>query len=167
MVSKASESEDVLARASAALDRVCDPELPFLTIGDLGILRGIAERGGLLEVSISPTYSGCPANDVIALDIVTALARAGIGNARIVIERTPPWTTDWITAAGREKLSENGIAPPPRAAGKRALFDSETVACPQCGSLETEIISAFGSTACKALHRCLRCREPFDAFKCI
>lgn len=167
MLSKASEHDDVLARASAALDQVCDPELPFLTIGDLGILRGIAERDGMLEVSISPTYSGCPANDVIALDIVTALARAGIGNARVVIERNPPWTTDWITAAGRGKLAENGIAPPPRAAGKRALFDSETVACPQCDSLETEIISAFGSTACKALHRCLRCREPFEAFKCI
>lgn len=167
MVSALSETDDVVARADAALDLVCDPELPFLTIRDLGILRGVRIRDGIVEVSISPTYSGCPANDVISLDIVTTLARAGIDTVQVAIERNPPWTTDWITVAGREKLARNGIAPPQRAAGKRALFDAEPVACPRCGSLDTELVSAFGSTACKAHHRCVACREPFEAFKCI
>ena len=167
MVSEAHELDGLVARADAALAFVCDPELPFLTIHDLGILRGVRLNDGCLEVSISPTYSGCPANDVIALDIVTTLARAGIDNTHVVIERYPPWTTDWITEAGREKLALNGISPPPRAAGKRALFDNAVHNCPQCGSRETELLSAFGSTACKAHHRCLHCREPFEAFKCI
>jgi ring-1,2-phenylacetyl-CoA epoxidase subunit PaaD len=151
-----------------ALDSVTDPELPFLTIRDLGILREVRETPeGPIEVVITPTYSGCPANDIIALDIMTALAKAGIADARITLVRAPAWTTDWITPEAREKLSANGIAPPPPASGKRALFSAEPLACPRCGSAYTEQVSAFGSTACKAQHRCLDCREPFEAFKCI
>jgi ring-1,2-phenylacetyl-CoA epoxidase subunit PaaD len=154
--------------AQTALDTVTDPELPFLTIRDLGILRDVRKAGdGVIEVVITPTYSGCPANDIIALDIATALAKAGIVDARVVLVRSPAWTTDWITPEGRRKLAANGIAPPPPAAGKRALFSSETLSCPLCGSADTEQVSAFGSTACKAHHRCRDCREPFEAFKCI
>ena len=157
-----------ISAAIAALDTITDPELPFLTIRDLGILRDVRMAGdGAIEVVITPTYSGCPAHDVIALDIVTALARAGIANARIVTQRAPAWTTDWITADGRAKLAANGIAPPPPAAGKRALFAIDAIACPQCGSADTERVSAFGSTACKAHYRCRACAEPFEAFKCI
>lgn len=167
MVSVPPTDNLVIARAEAALEAVCDPELPFLTIRDIGILRAVRLADGVVEVAITPTYSGCPANDVIAIDIVTTLARAGIDNPRIVIERNPPWTTDWITAEAREKLAQNGIAPPPPASGKRALFDDPRIACPQCSSGNTELISAFGSTACKSQHRCRACREPFEAFKCI
>ncbi len=153
--------------ASAALDTVTDPELPFLTIRDLGILREVRAMDDAIEVVITPTYSGCPANDVIALDIITALNRAGIAKVRVITQRAPAWTTDWITPEGRAKLSDNGIAPPPPASSTRALFAAETIACPQCGSTDTEQVSAFGSTACKAHHRCRTCHEPFEAFKCI
>lgn len=155
------------ARIGEVLDEVCDPELPFLTIRDLGILRDVRAGKGVIEVVITPTYSGCPANDVISGDIARALSRAGIEGARVILERAPPWTTDWITESGRAKLLANGIAPPVRASGKRALFSVEQVACPQCGSTDTELVSAFGSTACKSHHRCLSCREPFEAFKCL
>lgn len=167
MVAAATTAAGIVARAIAALDTVCDPELPFLTIRDLGILRDVRLDGDTVEVVITPTYSGCPANDVIALDITTALARAGIAGARIVSVRAPAWSTDWITPEGRAKLLRHGIAPPAAASGKRALFAAEEVACPRCGSAGTECISSFGSTACKAHYRCLVCREPFEAFKCI
>lgn len=157
----------LLPVAREVLETVTDPELPFLTIRDLGILRDVRQSDGVVEVVITPTYSGCPANDVIALDITTALARAGIADARIVVQRAPAWTTDWITAEGRAKLAANGIAPPPAASGKRALFSAEAISCPQCGSADTERVSEFGSTACKAHYRCVSCREPFEAFKCI
>lgn len=156
-----------IARVHAALDTVCDPELPFVTIRDLGILREVRDSDGRFEIVITPTYSGCPANDIIALDIANAMARAGIENAHVTLERAPAWTTDWITEGGRAKLLANGIAPPARAAGKRALFSKEIIACPRCGSLETDVVSAFGSTACKSQHRCLSCHEPFEAFKCL
>lgn len=157
----------LLPIASAVVAAVTDPELPFLTISDLGILRDVREVDGTIEVVITPTYSGCPANDVIAIDIATALARAGIEQHRITLQRAPAWTTDWITPEAREKLAANGIAPPPPASGKRALFSAETIACPQCGASDTERISEFGSTACKSHYRCLACSEPFEAFKCI
>ena len=156
-----------ISAAQAALDTVTDPELPFLTIRDLGILRGVHDDNGTLVVTITPTYSGCPANDIIALDIDVALTRAGLGPFRVELIRAPAWTTDWITPEGRAKLAENGIAPPLQAGGKRALFETDVLACPRCGSAHTEQVSAFGSTACKAHHRCLDCREPFEAFKCI
>ena len=162
-----SMTAEALARARAVLDRVADPELPFLTIGDMGILRDVGFVGETLEVAITPTYSGCPAMDVIAVDITTALAKSGFNNVRIKRVLSPAWTTDWLSAAARAKLRANGIAPPERAGGKRALFAEAHVACPVCGSKSTERVSEFGSTACKAHYRCLACHEPFQYFKCI
>jgi ring-1,2-phenylacetyl-CoA epoxidase subunit PaaD len=162
-----------LARARAALEGVTDPELPFLTIADMGILRDVrlAADGATVGVAITPTYSGCPAMDAIAIDIVAALAKAGFPQVRIERVLSPAWTTDWLSPAAREKLSANGIAPPERehrpAQGKRALFAETAVACPRCGSTETERVSEFGSTPCKASYRCGACREPFQYFKCI
>lgn len=155
-----------LARAREALDSVVDPEIPVLTIADLGVLRDVRLEGGCVVVEITPTYSGCPAMNVIALDIERALSSANIGSFRVHLTLTPAWTTDWLSEAGRLKLSAYGIAPPPPNGGRRALFGESHPACPRCGSEETETISAFGSTSCKSLHRCQRCREPFDAFKC-
>jgi ring-1,2-phenylacetyl-CoA epoxidase subunit PaaD len=153
------------------VEAVTDPELPFLTIADMGILREVRLDGEAVQVAITPTYSGCPAMDVIALDIATALAAAGFLDVRIERVLAPAWTTDWLTAAAREKLRANGIAPPERnhgrAQGKRALFAEVAVACPSCGSTATERVSEFGSTACKAHYRCRACREPFQYFKCI
>ncbi len=156
---------DRLARARAALDTVTDPEIPVLTIADLGVLRDLRLDGDTIDVVITPTYSGCPAMNVIALDIETALADLGPVRVRTVL--SPAWTTDWISEHGRRKLLDYGIAPPPPNAGRGALFGRPTPACPLCGSAATELISQFGSTPCKALHRCLTCREPFDAFKCL
>jgi len=154
-----------LEQARAALDSVTDPEIPVLTIADLGVLRDVRLDGDVVEVTITPTYSGCPAMNVIALDIETALA--GLGPVRVRTVLSPAWTTDWLAEDGRRKLLEYGIAPPPPASGRGALFGRPSPACPRCGSTATEMISAFGSTACKALHRCQTCREPFDAFKCL
>jgi ring-1,2-phenylacetyl-CoA epoxidase subunit PaaD len=152
-------------RALAALETVTDPEIPVLTVADLGILRDVSVYDDVVEVTITPTYSGCPAMNVIALDIETALTRAGI-KARIRTSLSPAWTTDWLTDAARAKLAAFGIAPPPHSVSRRALFGEDRPACPLCGSIDTEQISEFGSTPCKALHRCRACREPFDAFKC-
>jgi len=152
-------------RALAVLETVTDPEIPVLTIADLGILRDVAVHGEGVEVTITPTYSGCPAMNIISLEIETALARAGI-EARVRTSLSPAWTTDWLTDAGRRKLAAFGIAPPERTGSRRALFGESRPACPLCGSADTEQISEFGSTACKSLHRCRACREPFDAFKC-
>jgi ring-1,2-phenylacetyl-CoA epoxidase subunit PaaD len=160
--------DDVEARAWAAAASVCDPEIPVLSIADLGVLRAVRRDGGTVEVVITPTYTGCPAMNMIALEIETALAAAAIAPARVVTVLAPAWTTDWITEAGREKLRAYGIAPPPRS-GRGALFGRDAraaPACPRCGSADTEEISRFGSTACKALWRCRACREPFDLFKC-
>jgi ring-1,2-phenylacetyl-CoA epoxidase subunit PaaD len=163
-VNQADESLRQRALESAA--SVVDPEIPALTIADLGILRGVTVQDGEVEVTITPTYSGCPAMSLIALDIQTALTRAGIVDARIRTVLSPAWTTDWLTEAARAKLAEAGIAPPPPGASRRALFTQTAPRCPRCGSEDTEQISEFGSTACKSLHRCRACREPFDAFKC-
>ncbi len=160
--------DDVVARARAALEEVCDPEIPVLTIADLGVLRSVeVGRDGTVEVTITPTYSGCPAMDVIGFDIKIALAKAGLDNARVRQVLAPAWTTDWMSQSGKAKLKAFGIAPPRPRASRRALFGEESVACPHCGSEETEKVSEFGSTACKALWRCKSCREPFDYFKCI
>jgi ring-1,2-phenylacetyl-CoA epoxidase subunit PaaD len=153
-------------QAWTAAATVCDPEIPVLTIADLGVLRDIRENGETLEVVITPTYSGCPAMNMIALEIELALDRAGITPAKVVTVLSPAWTTDWMTEEGRQKLSDYGIAPPSRATGRRALFSVDTVACPRCGSTQTVRIAEFGSTSCKALWRCEACREPFDYFKC-
>ena len=146
-----------LAQAKAAAAAVEDPEIPVLTIADLGILRNVRLDGDTVEVTITPTYSGCPAMNVIAWEIEAALSRAGFPKTRVLSVLSPAWTTDWMSEDGRRKLRDYGIAPPDPSAHP---------ACPQCKSKNTELISAFGSTACKALHRCLACREPFDAFKC-
>jgi len=152
-------------RAWAAAAEVTDPEVPVLTIADLGVLRDVTETGDGVEVLITPTYSGCAAMGVIAMDVELALSRAGIpGRVRTVL--SPAWTTDWMTEDGRRKLLDYGIAPPVAGSGRRALFGVEVVACPRCGSDRTEVMAEFGSTSCKALWRCLACREPFDYFKC-
>lgn len=154
------------ARVWRALAEIGDPELPFLSIVDLGIVRGVslAER----IVTITPTYSGCPATEVIGLSIANKLGENGL-DFRVKQQLSPAWTTDWITPEGREKMLAHGIAPPPKAStDKRALFaEPPATACPRCGSLDTERVSAFGATACKAMHRCRSCAEPFEAFKCL
>jgi ring-1,2-phenylacetyl-CoA epoxidase subunit PaaD len=145
---------------------VVDPEIPVLTIADLGVLREVTIKDGRVEVTITPTYSGCPAMSMITLEIELALEREGFHDATVRTVLSPAWTTDWMSDDGRRKLREYGIAPPQAAVSRRALFGVDHVACPQCGSSDTELISEFGSTACKALWRCKTCREPFDYFKC-
>ena len=143
---------------------VVDPEIQVLTIEELGVLRSVeADPTGRVTVTITPTYSGCPAMDVIRSDIRTALADSGHRDVDIVVELAPAWSTDLISESGRAKLAAEGIAPPHRVAGPVRLALS--VRCPRCGSLDTEQLSAFGSTACKALWRCRGCREPFDQIK--
>jgi ring-1,2-phenylacetyl-CoA epoxidase subunit PaaD len=149
-----------------AAAQVVDPEIPVLTIADLGVLREVTVSDGHVEVAITPTYSGCPAMNMIALEIELALAREGFPGAKVRTVLSPAWTTDWMTEDGRRKLRDYGIAPPQPGSGRRALFGEQQVACPQCGSLDTEVLSEFGSTSCKALWRCTACKEPFDYFKC-
>jgi ring-1,2-phenylacetyl-CoA epoxidase subunit PaaD len=161
-------SPDRRASAWSAASRVTDPELPALTIADLGILHDVdLDERGAVSVTILPTYSGCPAMAVIALGIETELAAAGFDKVSVKQTNAPAWSTDRMSEAAREKLRACGIAPPGRGGAKRALFSTPDVACPRCGSQRTERISEFGSTACKALWRCMACREPFDHFKCI
>jgi ring-1,2-phenylacetyl-CoA epoxidase subunit PaaD len=157
---------DLRRRAWDAVSQVTDPEIPVLTIADLGVLRDVVvdERG--VEIVITPTYSGCPAMAAIALDIETALARAGIAPVRVTTVLSPAWTTDWLTREAHEKLRAYGIAPPPGRAGRRALFAQEPTACPRCGATDATLLAEFGSTACKSLWQCRACREPFDQFKC-
>ena len=155
-------------RAWAAAAAVLDPEVPAVTVAELGILRAVdIDDQGRAVAQVTPTYSGCPAVLAIELAIEAALRQAGFDP---VIERVlaPAWTTDWITEAGREKLRAYGIAPPVvGSSSKRALFGEITVACPRCASTQTSKLSEFGSTACKAHYRCNACYEPFDYFKCI
>lgn len=165
MTGAGSQAEAALkARVLALLSQVPDPEIPAVSVVDLGIVRDV--RGGDPPVVvITPTYSGCPATLAIEAGIRAALDAAGLGSLRLVTELSPPWTTDWISAEGREKLRAYGIAPPPAGAGRGSLDEHQAV-CPQCASPQTEEISRFGSTPCKALYRCLSCGEPFDLFKC-
>ncbi len=156
---------DLHDRAWAAAASVCDPEIPVLTIADLGVLRAVRVSGDAVEVEITPTYSGCPAMNMIQIEIETALHEAGIAG-RVLTTLSPAWTTEWMTADGRRKLLEYGIAPPPPSGSRRALFGEIAVACPRCASADTEQLAEFGSTSCKALWRCRACREPFDLFKC-
>jgi ring-1,2-phenylacetyl-CoA epoxidase subunit PaaD len=166
MVMTAVSDDNLRQRAWDAAAGVVDPEIPVLTIADLGVLREVNLRDGHVEVAITPTYSGCPAMNAIAFDIAVALERAGFHDAQVRTVLSPAWTTDWMSEDGRRKLREYGIAPPLPASSRRALFGVQQVTCPQCGSEETELLSEFGSTSCKALWRCKRCREPFDYFKC-
>lgn len=155
-------------RAWAVAAKVVDPEIPVLTLEDLGVLRDVrVADDGAVEIDITPTYVGCPAMGVFTMDLETELAKAGFDKVRVRTVLSPAWTTDWISAEAKEKLREYGIAPPQGKASRRALFGDETVTCPRCGSENTEKISEFGSTACKALWKCRDCAEPFDYFKCI
>ena len=167
---RAEPEAEAIARARAVLEGVADPEIPVLSLLDLGIIRSIeAAQDGGLRIGVSPTYSGCPATAVIRADVTAALLQAGFARVQVFDVLSPPWTSDWISAAGRDKLAAYGIAPPPVAVGSvRAMAGREpAVACPRCGSDDTELLSEFGSTPCKALHRCRSCLEPFDRFKCI
>ena len=157
---------DQRQRAWDAAARVVDPEIPVLTIADLGVLREVSVSEEGVEVAITPTYSGCPAMNMIALEIELALEREGFARPKIRTVLSPAWTTDWMSEDGRRKLRAYGIAPTQPASSRRALFGVQEVACPQCGSDHTELLSEFGSTSCKALWRCKSCREPFDYFKC-
>ena len=141
------------------LDAVPDPEIPVISVVDLGVVREIAWQGDTLHVALSPTYSGCPATATIRLSVETALRARGIGDLVLTEELSPPWTSDWITPSAREKLLAYGIAPP--------SATGVPTACPQCGSAQVTRISQFGSTPCKAQWRCDACLEPFDYFKCI
>jgi len=152
------------AAAWAALDQVPDPEIPVLSLRDLGIVRGVRTSEQGLEVLLTPTYSGCPATEVIADSVRAALEQAGLGPVTVTQQLSPPWTTDWITPEGRRKLLAYGIAPP-GAVSDVVRLRPRGIECPRCGSAHTERLSAFGATACKALHRCLDCREPFEHFK--
>lgn len=165
MVAVASSTDQAAAWAAAA--SVPDPEVPCVTVADLGILRWVRMEDGVAVAGVTPTYSGCPAVLAIELAIEAALLDAGF-EARIERLMSPAWTTDWISEAGRQKLRAYGIAPPAEKTGsKMALFGETTVACPQCNSTDTKKLSEFGSTACKAHYRCVTCAEPFDYFKCI
>jgi ring-1,2-phenylacetyl-CoA epoxidase subunit PaaD len=149
------------------LGEVADPEIPVLTIADLGILRDVV-IDDQVTVRLTPTYSGCPATEVIEQSVVEALHDKGIDDVRIERVLSPPWTTDWISEDGRQKLREYGIAPPVGGTSKRGLLHGKAaVACPRCGSVKTAVVSEFGSTACKASYRCEDCLEPFEYFKCI
>jgi ring-1,2-phenylacetyl-CoA epoxidase subunit PaaD len=166
MVIAAFRDEELLQRAWEVAAGVVDPEIPVLTISDLGVLRDVAINDGCVEVTITPTYSGCPAMNMIKVEIELALERSGFRNSKVCTVLSPAWTTDWMSEDGRRKLREYGIAPPQAATSRRALFGVQQVTCPQCGSDNTEVLSEFGSTSCKALWRCRSCREPFDYFKC-
>ncbi len=170
-------------RAWHVLHDVLDPEVPALSVVDLGIVRAIRDPGAdqPLEVDLTPTYSGCPATEVIERSVIDALEAAGLGPVKVRTVLAPAWTTDWISDEGRRKLREYGIAPPGRCGDsantpaeavvrfvpRRKAAAAEPVACPRCNSTNTERLSAFSGTACKALWRCRACREPFEAFKSI
>jgi len=152
-------------RARAIAGAVVDPEIPVLTIADLGVLRDVRIDGARATVTITPTYSGCPAMDAIRDDVILALTDAGFADVRVEVVLSPVWTTDWMTDAGKRRLREFGIAPP---TGQRAVGPipvALAVRCPRCGSLDTREVSRFGSTSCKALFECRACLEPFDHFK--
>ncbi|MDY0745930.1 1,2-phenylacetyl-CoA epoxidase subunit PaaD [Paucibacter sp. R3-3] len=157
-----------LEAAWEVLRQIPDPEVPVITLDELGIVRDLRETAGGLEVVLTPTYSGCPATELIQDDVKAALAR--FGEIEVTLQRAPAWTTDWISDEGRRKLKEYNIVPPGKVGGAQPLRlvhrnAITQLACPRCGSDHTEKLSAFGSTACKALYRCLACLEPFEYFK--
>ena len=177
-----------VAQVWAVLEQVLDPEVPALSICDLGIVRDVCWKGGTvakegtwesggegLEVVLTPTYSGCPATEVIEQSVRAAIDQAGLGPVSVRLQRAPAWTTNWMSAAGRQKLKDYGIAPPGhllsdkerpvRFLPRRVANSAPKLACPRCDSTQTEMLSAFGSTACKSLYRCLACQEPFEHFK--
>lgn len=161
-----------IRRARDVAATVCDPELPMLTLADLGVLRDVRREDDTVTVDITPTYTGCPALATMRADLQVALRRAGFDHVEVRTVLSPVWTTDWISARGRRLLAEHGIAPPGPAPTTRGPVDlglptvrSGAVACPHCGSPDTTELSRFGSTACKAVHRCRACGETFDRIK--
>jgi ring-1,2-phenylacetyl-CoA epoxidase subunit PaaD len=155
-------ASDRVASTWRALGMVEDPEIPALSLVDLGIVRFVGtDTDGVLQVGISPTYTGCPATEVIRQLIERALKDAGVGPVAVIPVLSPAWSSEWISSEGRRKLAAYGIVPP------RDADSSRPIACPRCHSEDTECISRFGSTPCKALHRCRQCLEPFEYFKCI
>jgi ring-1,2-phenylacetyl-CoA epoxidase subunit PaaD len=167
------QREQLERRARQIAESVPDPELPMLTLADLGILRGVSVAGQRVIVSLTPTYSGCPAMHEMRADVAARLTAAGLADVEIRTVLSPAWSTDWITAAGRRKLAAAGIAPPATAAGSRAggvpltltAGPGRTVRCPACGADDTERTASFGATACKDLYRCRACAEPFEHIK--
>jgi len=159
--------DDATARASAAAGAVLDPEVPVLTIADLGVLRDVTvDAAGRVVVTVTPTYSGCPAMDVIRRDVERAVRAAGFAHVEVRTVLSPAWTTDWMTDEGRQALARYGIAPPHRRASTSGpVLVSLSVRCPQCDSADTRELSRFGSTACKSMWACNSCLEPFDHFK--
>ncbi len=150
------------------IGRVQDPEVPVLTVLDLGIVREVEREGDQIKVTITPTYTGCPAMDMIGANIKRELRAEGYENVKIKLSLSPAWTTDWLSEDGKRKLKEYGIAPPVGATDDKRVLMGEfsEVSCPYCDSENTQMISQFGSTACKALYQCRDCKEPFDYFKC-
>lgn len=149
----------------ALLEQIPDPEVPVLSITDLGMVRSVSPQGEGWVIGFTPTYSGCPATEHLLDEIRAVMTRHGFTPVHIVLQLDPPWTTDWMNAGARERLRQYGISPPQAHACHAGL--PPAVSCPRCGSTHTTLISEFGSTACKALYRCDSCREPFDYFKCI
>ncbi len=169
-MSEAPVEDPRVARAWAVLGTVMDPEVPVLSVVDLGIVRAVRARAGHLAIDLTPTYTGCPATAAIRIDVETAIEAAGLGRPKIALVNAPAWTSDWIGPAAREKLRAYGIAPPDgKAAGLHAAMfaPAPALACPRCNSADTRKTSEFGSTACKALYACNACAEPFEYFKCI
>ena len=172
MIAEVASSSRVDA-AWRVLASVLDPEVPAVSVCELGIVRDVIDHDDVLEIVLTPTYSGCPATEVIEHDVLKAIDGAGLGPARVSVRRAPAWTTDWISEAGRAKLLAYGIVPPGPATSAevplrffpRQRGRLQPLACPRCGSLQTERLAAFGSTACKATWRCLACKEPFEHFK--
>ena len=169
------KTQPAVEQVWAWLGEVPDPEIPVISVVDLGIVRGVEWQGEECVVTITPTYSGCPAMQVIAESVTGALHAHGVPQVRLVNQLSPAWTTDWMSEAGRAALKGYGIVPPAqqaidisglRGGVKRTLQPKLEVACPNCGSTHTQLTSQFGSTPCKALYKCLDCREPFDYFKC-
>ena len=150
------------------MEEVYDPEVPVLTIVDIGIVRNITYQGECCKITITPTYSGCPAMKRIEEDVIQKLDEKGIGNVEVDLVLSPAWTTDWLSDSGRKKLKKYGIAPPENEVDKSVLFSEPTIVpCPKCDSKDTKLVSQFGSTACKAHYQCNHCLEPFDYFKCL
>ncbi len=157
-----------ISNITSQISDIPDPEVPVITIADLGILREVKEENGKIIVTITPTYSGCPAMKAIESEIADVLKKNDVQNFEIKYTFSPAWTTDWLNENAREKLRAYGIAPPEKTTSDKSvlLVHQKTKSCPRCNSTNTEMISAFGSTACKALYRCKNCGEPFDYFKC-
>ena len=162
------ETDTDLKKIWSLISEVPDPEIPVLTLTDLGIVKDVQYEGEILVVSITPTYIGCPAMKVFEDDIVAKLRQGGYSDVRVKTILSPAWTTDWMTEEGRRKLKEYGISPPVGTSDKTSLqLEKRAIQCPRCNSMNTAMISQFGSTPCKSLYQCQDCKEPFDYFKCI